>query len=204
MMALWVLVAKECYCRPGEMTKLKCEDLTAPAGGAQAALQVWSLTTAPQDRQEVDKVGISDNTIVVDRPLWLGPEIGRLKINRNPKDPLFDLSDRLALQQWKQACQDIGVSADRYQLRHAGASADTLGRPRLPAEVAARGRWGSAASARRYAKGGAIQKVLARLPLVVRQYGQDMSNHLEDVLCGRQPVELPVLPQNFQVVSIAQ
>lgn len=203
-MALWVLVCKETYARPGEMAKFRVEDLNPPAGGAQAGLQLWTLTVAPAARAEQSKTGTTDDTIIIDRPAWLGPELGRLRVNRRNEDPLFDFTNAQALAWWAEACADLRLVADRYQLRHAGASADALSGARSLQEVAARGRWGSLQSVRRYAKRGAVQKTVSRVPLEVRQFGQHITANLEAAIKGQLAIVLPVLAHNQRVVNVVR
>jgi len=51
-----------------------------------------------------------------------------------------------------------------YRLRHTGASRDCLQKNRGLVDIQSRGRWKSAASFRRYQKGGRIQQQLQSLP----------------------------------------
>ena len=91
-----------------------------PSGrGPQRGLQTWSLTVAPEMRQEVSKTGTSDDTICLDRPAWLGACLSRLKDQRPGKSVLFNVTPEQALRSWKQACLDLKIVADRYQLRQA-------------------------------------------------------------------------------------
>ncbi len=88
-------------------------------------------------------------------------------------------------------------------MRHAGASSDTLAKRRAPLEILQRGRWQTVQSLRRYAKPGALQKVLHRLPLELRAFGQRAMEQLEDVMHDRTAAERPRFPQ-LPVVSLVQ
>ncbi len=58
-------------------------------------------------------------------------------------------------------------------------------------------------SARRYAKGGAVQKVLSRLPPALREFGQQAQLEMEDILAGRRALPPPSL-EGLPVVSVLQ
>ena len=76
-----------------------------------------------------------------------------------------------------------------------------LSHARDGAEILARGRWNSLKSVKRYAKGGAVQRVLARLDARVRGFGQQCQQELEGILNGTKFVALPDLAA-LQVVNI--
>ena len=200
---LKTILSKHAYLRPGEVEKLRVEDLNAPAGGPQQGVQLWTITVAPSHRLETDKVGVSDEAVVLDQLPWLGPELAKLKVGKLPSDLLFAEPVHLAVKNWKAACSALRIEAHRYQLRHAGASADTLARTRSTGEIMARGRWSSAASLRRYAKPGVLQRCLHRLPAELRTFGAWSVQNLQQVVCEGVPVVLPEL-QHLPVVSVVQ
>ncbi len=70
-------------------------------------------------------------------------------------------------------------------------------------EILQRGRWQTVKSLRRYAKPGALQKVLHRLPNEVRAYGRQAMEQLEDVMHDRMVAEVPRFPWP-PVVSLVQ
>jgi len=189
--ALMVILGKEVYVRPMEMVNLKCEDLRAPVGGAQVGLQYYTVTVAPEDRFERSKTGISDDTIVLDRPDWLGPSLMELKKGRAGLAPLFSLDLASGIKLWDIACHKLWVKAHRYQLLHAGVSSDMLARRRTVGEIMARGRWAAIKSVRRYAKGGSVQKAAERLAPGVRLFCQQMERDLPRILKGEIGVVVP-------------
>ncbi len=70
-------------------------------------------------------------------------------------------------------------------------------------EILQKGRWQTVQSLRRYAKTGALQKVLHRLPLELRTFGRRAREQLEDVMHERTAAERPRFPQ-LPVVSLVQ
>ena len=166
-------------------------------------MRKWTLTIAPADRDEVAKTGVSDETVIVDSPAWLAPALGVLRARRAAQDMLFDINDKKMKKVWEAACARLRIRADRYQLRHSGASSDSLSRSRTPEEVMARGRWTTLKSVKRYAKGGALQKMLSRLPREVRHFCQEAEANLEDLLTGRRKPLVPAF-DHLPVVNVVR
>ena len=189
--ALLSYLSTVAYLRPGEAHRLLCEDLAAPVGGRQLGIQSYTITIAPEERLEVSKTGVSDDTIVLDHPLWLGVLLDKHRRGRPPREALFLVPPEVAVQQWRVACTRLRVEAHRYQLRHTGASVDTLCRRRTPLEVMQRGRWATVKSLKRYAKPGALQKVMHRVPPEIREYAATCSQLVQEVLEERSSVALP-------------
>ena len=183
-MAQAVWTAVEAYLRPGELWALRVEDLGAPTGSSQKGLDVWTLTVAPAERQEVSKTGTMDDTVRLDQSEWLGPLLANRTAYLDGKEFLFDIPLHARVAKWKAACSRVGLVAEMYQLRHSGASGDMLsGRLTVP-QIMARGRWISDKSVRRYAKAGAVQKALRRVPRVTQRYGQQVLDRIQEVLSG--------------------
>ena len=84
--ALALVLMFTCYLRPGEAVMLLEEDLVAPGGG----LGNYALNLHPSDRQELSKVGLTDETILLDT-IWISKRLGTTswKSKRFQKAPWF-------------------------------------------------------------------------------------------------------------------
>lgn len=129
--------------------------------------------------------------MIIDAPDWFPRALQLIKKSGKAAWHPFRPEPGALLAAWCEACADLRISADRYQLRHSGASADTLARSRTPLEVMARGRWRTLKSVQRYAKSGALQKAVARLPSKVRRFAQWCQENQEGTVMGEIIVERP-------------
>jgi len=198
--ALAVFTSCQCYLRPGEAVAVQCKDVGLPMLAAQSGLECFTLTIAPSERGVASKVQTFDDTIIVDKPDWLGVILGDLSRTGLPSAPLFQLTMKEYKQDWEEACRMLGVKAHLYQLRHAGASLDTLGRRRSAEEIGDRGRWMTSKSRKRYAKGGAVQRVWRRLNAETRTWCSVQARQVQNILTGRVNLSLP--PKVVTAVSL--
>ena len=158
--ALQILLMFSAYLRPGEARALRCEDLLAPASD----LPRWAVVIASSERDEVSKTQVSDDTLLLDWPPWLGPQLAELKKKRDPKEYLFTVNPAVVRQVWYDVWKALGqTDVVLYQLRHGGASTDVLTKRRPMTEAACRGRWSSLSSLQRYCKQGKLQRLTTQL-----------------------------------------
>ncbi|CAK0886389.1 unnamed protein product [Prorocentrum cordatum] len=159
------------YLRPADLHALRGEDLAAPAGSSQW----WALNLHPAGRGDESKVGLSDESLLLDAPYLpgLGAALAALATDREG-EKLFDISPAELLRLWNLALVGIGLPARQryvqYQLRHGGPSHDRLTKTRSVKEVWRRGRWASAKSVKRYEASARVQQEMQRLPAAVRAY----------------------------------
>lgn len=198
--AMAVFTCCHCYLRPGELVNLRCQDLGLPMAGLQTGLGLHTLTIAPVERGNPSKTQTFDDTVIVDSPPWLGEILELMSLERPPAVPLFQLTMPMLKRDWDDACRALGFNAHLYQLRHAGASTDTLSRRRRPEEIGDRGRWMTQRSRKRYAKAGAVQRVWRRLSLPVREWCTTQIQNIHQILLGR--AEVPPLPVLHTVVNL--
>jgi len=191
MSALAVFTSCQCYLRPGEATSLRCRDVGLPMLANQTGLECTTLTIAPAERGVASKVQTFDDTIIVDRPDWLGVILGDLSQVNLPDAPLFQLTMAEYKHDWESACQMLGVKAHMYQLRHAGASLDTLSKRRTAEEIGDRGRWMTNKSRKRYAKGGAVQRVWRKLSAETRAWCTLQASQIQMVMTGQANLSPP-------------
>ena len=110
-----------------------------------------------------------DETITLDLPRQrlLAQAILRLKSTRAPDEPLFSVSQTEVASAFRAAATGRGLEplgdAHPYSLRHSGPSRDLGLGVRTGEEAQRRGRWRHPASLRRYAKGGRLPELMARL-----------------------------------------
>ena len=117
-----VHAASSAVARPGEAMDLQIKDLVAPLPNQPH----YALHLHPAERREQSKVGLSDESLLLDSSMmpWLGPAL--LKASRTSRY-LLDLSYNTLVQHWKQALVKLGLEANHavlYQLRRSGPSHD--------------------------------------------------------------------------------
>lgn len=152
------------YLRPGEATHLLEEDLVKPGRGQKH----YTLNLRPAEREEMSKVGLSDETIILDSKQipQLGTFLQKLRTGQ-PKRLLFQLEASALKRLWEETLETIGLArthAVLYQLRHSGPSHDRLMRFRSLEEVKKKGRWGSDSSVKRYEAHALVNQHFQRLP----------------------------------------
>jgi hypothetical protein len=175
--SLAVLTMFAAYLRPSECLSLQKSDLMKPMPGHKH----YSLHLHPSARQEVSKVGLSDESILLDSVTlpWLGLALDRLD---SPDQYLFNLHYSSLAHHWKQALVDLGLQAGHcvlYQLRHAGPSHDRLHHLRSALEVKQRGRWAADSSVRRYEAHGRVSQEFYLLPDMVQQESTRLEEKLQ-------------------------
>ena len=170
--------------RPGELLRAKVGDLVKPGVSEDAALRVWSLIVAPEERLQPSKTQTFDDTVIFDHPVWLGEVLGSWAANAADDRELFPLEPVRVARLFKAAADRLGIEASLYQLRHGGASDDLLRRRRTLSEIQSRVRVECLDTVRRYAKPGKIQQALNRLKPASRQYCEWAHCNLKGLFCG--------------------
>ena len=178
-----------------------CSQLRPPQGSAGSGLEFATITVAPVEEQVPSKTLTFDDCIQVDQPPWLSPLLLKLAAARAPESLLFQLTPREANAQWRKVCLSLRLDADRYQLRHAGASNDLLRQTRTRPEAEGRGRWKTPTSLRRYGKPNQIQKVLERIPPPLRAFADLAHTEVESVLRNSKQIPIPDLSR-YPVVNV--
>jgi hypothetical protein len=146
------------YMRPGEPLMLREEDVIPPS----RASQCYAINLHSQDRFERSKVGVSDESLLLDMPAlpWYGRMLSRLQ-TQGPRQPLLGIPYREVKRQFETAQLEIGfkrVSYVLYQARHGGPSHDRREKLRTMEEVKRRGRWESDRSLKRYEAHAKVQQ----------------------------------------------
>ncbi|CAE7480442.1 ANK1 [Symbiodinium natans] len=167
--ALAILLMFSAYLRPGEALGIHANDVVRPNRSSKH----FTINLHPLERYESSKVGLSDETVVIDSPALpqLGPMLGRLAKLKKGKD-LFALTYPLLRAHWESALEQVGLGSQyavMYQLRHSGPSHDRLANLRSLMEVKLRGRWGSDSSVKRYEAHGKVAGEFQKLPQEVQQ-----------------------------------
>ena len=139
--ALATYAACKLYLRPGEAMELRVEDLGLPLQGHQEGLSLHTITIAPQERKKASKTETFDDTVTVDKPVWLGELIENFSRGKPVDSPSFRLTTEEFRDAWSAAWKRLGIRAHPYQLRHAGASIDRLTKTRTATQIGNRGRW---------------------------------------------------------------
>lgn len=114
--AALVLVMFTAYLRPGEALNLQKKDLVRPMPGHQH----HALHLHPAERLEVSKVGLSDESLLLDSPVmpWLGRALETLA---SPDSFLFNVKYTNLVSVWKQSLKTLGLDDNHailYQHSH--------------------------------------------------------------------------------------
>lgn len=89
---------------------------------SSAQMTHWSVIIAPESRLEKSKTQVSDDTLAIDWPVWLGPAIGSLLKHRKTSDPLLQTPYRILLAEWRKCHLSLTLTdVCMYQFRHGGA-----------------------------------------------------------------------------------
>ena len=178
------------YLRPSELLMAQVQDVGLPIP-SQDLGQV-TLRVAPLEGGVPAKTGTYDDTVVVDEPVWLGQQVVSIVKTRGQEELLFQMSGKEFQRVWELVCNDLGIIAHSYQLRHSGACDDSLSQRRTLLEIQARGRWECARTMRRYTKPGQLQSSWQRLSPEIQEYCELCQEHLEGVVCNT--IQGPLLP----------
>ena len=121
--ALSVLLMFVMYMRPGETFTLRKIDLVRSSLLGQS----WALNLHPSEEGEASKVGVSDESILLDSPEvpWLGDALSCL--SSIPLGPLLPTNYAQVGVAWAAALTSLKLPknyAVLHQLRHSGASWD--------------------------------------------------------------------------------
>ena len=195
-MALLVTTSCFAYLRPGEARDILVGDLVRPSRPSDSSLRCASLILLPIERQHLSKTNTFNDTVLLDHPVWLGDVLLALATGRPAHSLLFDLKGPVVVTVWKEVVRRVGLPSTTvlYQLRHAGASGDLLSRRWKEAEIQSGGRLSTAASLRRYAKPGQVQKFLLQQSLATQGYAQWCFDKWEGLVKGSVPARAPPYP----------
>ncbi|CAK9009883.1 Ankyrin-1 [Durusdinium trenchii] len=165
---LLVLLMFDAYLRPGEAISLHRQDLVEPT----VQHPVFCLNLNPSERGASSKMGLSDETIVLDgkETPWMGLLLRRhLETHKSQK--LFPIEYRQLKDAWQKALVGVQLSNKHcvlYQLRHSGPSHDRMTKARSLVEIKKRGRWLSDSSVRRYEAAARLNQEFQKLPRAVQ------------------------------------
>ena len=159
------------YARPGETLRVMAEDIVEK----NADFDHTMIVLGPLERGESSKVGIYDETLVLDdsRAPWLGMLLVRLakfKLQQEGEEAeLWNFEAETYRAKWREAVSLLGIgeiAVNPYQNRHGGASRDHMMKLRPIPNIQRRGRWATDSSTRVYDKPGRMQQI-------VNQFGDD-------------------------------
>ena len=144
-MALYNEVTFSTYARSGEMLRVLAPDVVANNKDFERAV----IILGPLERGESSKVGIYDETLILDdtRAPWLGGVLLQHAAQRSrqlgEEAMLWDFTAAKYLKVWRSAVEALGVEGiaqSPYQNRHGGASRDHLKKLRSIPAIQRRGR----------------------------------------------------------------
>ena len=79
-MAICVVVSFLCYLRPGEALRLRGRSLVQPAAAAGQAYDKWALLLRDVVDRVPSKVGLFEESVIIDNAGWLFPVLEALKV----------------------------------------------------------------------------------------------------------------------------
>ncbi|CAK9091846.1 Putative surface protein bspA-like (TvBspA-like-625) [Durusdinium trenchii] len=161
---LLVLLMFDAYLRPGEAISLHRSDLVEPT----VQHPVFCLNLNPSERGASSKMGLSDETIVLDgrETPWMGLLLRR-HLESHKAQKLFPIEYRQLKDAWQKALVGLQLSSKHcvlYQLRHSGPSHDRMTKARSLVDIKKRGRWLSDSSVRRYEAAARLNQEFQKLP----------------------------------------
>ncbi|CAK9105668.1 unnamed protein product [Durusdinium trenchii] len=165
---LLVLLMFDAYLRPGEAISLHRSDLVEPT----VQHPVFCLNLNPSERGASSKMGLSDETIVLDgrETPWMGLLLRR-HLESHKAQKLFPIEYRQLKDAWQKALVGLQLSSKHcvlYQLRHSGPSHDRMTKARSLVDIKKRGRWLSDSSVRRYEAAARLNQEFQKLPRPVQ------------------------------------
>lgn len=149
------------YLRP---SGLQGEDVVGPTRSHPDL----ALNLHPEERLETSKMGLANESILLDSPIMPFLNVGLKKLAQRRKGRyLFNL-DYLQLRNiWENSMNDSGLPKNHsvlYQLRHSSPSHDRLHNLRSALAVKMRGRWRADSSVRRYEAHARLHQQFQQLP----------------------------------------
>ena len=188
-LALAVVVAADCYLRPGELLSLTSDSVCRAQPAVGRTFRHTSLLLFPQEKGVSSKTHEFDDSVVVNTPgrEWLGPLLEARAALVGPGMPLFPVTPSSFTTLFKTAASQAGLAPwnlSLYVLRHSGPSHDILAGLRTLLEVKRRGRWLSDQSVRRYEKSSRVTSRLQTLDGQTLTHLQKCDEQLEAALKG--------------------
>jgi len=185
-LAFWTMF--HAYLRPGELQGLTSANLVRPT----STCPYWGLILHPSESGVVSKVGLTDESLLMDSVAggeFLGPFLAEMA-NQDPSLQLMGLAKGQARVRLKALLLQFKVkNYDLYQMRHGGASHDFLSENRQPLAIKMRLRHASDSSMARYTKGTRSQLEAGKLPPPVILLGQFVAANVAHVF--HQPASIP-------------
>ena len=167
--AVSVMVMFVAYLRPWELQGISRMDLVPP----NRACRHYSINLHPSSRDEVSKVGLTDESIMLDSKIM--PYVGRCLHHikdLHSQEMLIPVEANVLRSSWEQALQTVGLKRNHavlHQLRHSGPSYDKLTNARSMLEIKMRGRWASDTLVRRYESHALVGQEFQSLPKKVQR-----------------------------------
>jgi integrase len=185
--ALMMLLAFVMYLRPGEVCKLRCQDLVPPVGQGRREASKWSLVLHPEEELVPSKTAEFDETLLFDLPYTKFVAISVHQWRRTSSRPGHQLIFSKTASQLREAMVSVAQKCalqplgdpHPYRSRHGGASRDFATGDRKQPDIQRRGRWKTAASTRRYEKGGRLGQLMRSLSQKVRDAAYKAAARIE-------------------------
>jgi integrase len=167
--AVSIMLMFVAYLRPWELQGISKHDLVLP----NRSCRHFSINLHPSSREEVSKMGMTDESIMLDSKVmpFLGMCLQKVK-SQYPGPLLLPVDAQTLRLTWESTLVQIGLKKSHavlHQLRHSGPSFDMLTKARTLLEIKLRGRWASDSSVRRYESHAWLGQEFQNLPKKVQK-----------------------------------
>ena len=188
-MGLALLLAHFAYLRPVELMRLRRVDLVPPLTAASPS---WALLLAPSEVGVPTKVGVLDDSVMLDHPEMLWMESAFRELRRPPLgETLWDFTYPQLCREIRKVNALLGTQLVPYQARHSGPSWDRLCNTRTLESIQKRGRWKAFASVQRYEKAARVLSEYAKYQPEQRAVFEVCQREVKAILLGhRKPPHL--------------
>ena len=170
-------------------------DIVIPVRGAGKQYQFYAVIVRNSLDGHADKVGVCDNTVLLDSPgrQFIGALLHqRVKQRKSMEDLVFPFTSAKYRDAFTQSGAALGIPGlHPYQTRHGGAAEDLNGGERDHAQVKARGRWMTDTSVRRYTKTGKIQQMMSKLSAAHLEFCRWLLLNMDKVMQGLVSPRMP-------------
>ena len=189
--ALRTMVSFALYPRPKDIDHVRWQELVAPGSVSKS----WVVILNVSERAVRSKTGASDESLMIDTPRfasWLGRALVQdRKPEEKDTDPIFGQADYG--KQFSLVCKELGFIelgiSCQYQLRHGGASTESVEGTRSSVDIMRRLRVTATKTFKRYENGGRLSEVAARLPESMLNHCEECESKISNILLSKcQPV----------------
>ena len=192
--ALSLLISFMSYLRPTALLNIKGNCLIPPVRGS--GTKFWAILVSPHEDNQSTKTHTFDESVLLDWDIvpQLAPLFKQMKNRAGDSGLIWTFTYPVFLEQFHRSLELAGIAnlkAHPYNLRHGGASHDSLHRRRSLDEIQKRGHWMTSTSVTRYEKHARVLREAAKMSGQSRKYGMLIEKNLVRLLLKQDKVPAP-------------